>query len=282
MDSNITVEELIDIKFDSLTKGEKKVARYVIDNYVDVLLQSSSELANSVGVGNTTVIRFAKDLGFDGFAELKKEMKANINTANSVIHYMKQMETKRAKSNPIGGYFERTLKDIEGFAETVDYGLFEKAAALILKADTVYTVGVGTDAIIARYLSIYLKKMGFKVQSILEGSVTLWDELLNISKNDVIILSSFPRYIREEMHVADIASEKGIPFIIFTDSESMGMIYKSDITFSVKESEKTFINSLAYPGMMAELLLLTIYNLAPEKISKNLEYYQKFSKPGWE
>ena len=280
-DTKGNIEELIRENFDSLSKGEKKVATYILDNYVNALLLSSSELARAVGVGDTMVIRFAKDLGFKGFAEFKKQMKANINVANTPYDYLKAMESEQQESQREVKYLNTLLEDIHNFARFVDYDALDQAAELILQARMIYVIGLGSDAIMTKFLAIYFEKMGLNVKCITEGSVTLWDGLLKISSDDVILTSSFPRYLKEEQLVGELAKEKKIPLITITSSDASSILWKSDVNLSAKESQQMFFNSMTISSIICNLLLLKIYDKAPELISKNIEHYHNFVKSEW-
>ena len=161
--TKINVEELICKKYETLSKGEKKVASFIQNNYVNAVLLSSTELAQACGVSDTTVIRFAKDLGFKGFADFKKHMKNNINTFHSPYDFLKAMDEDHGNNDREVRYLETLSKDIETFRESFDYSKLESAVDLILKAKTIYCVGIGTDAIMISFLTTYFRKIGLNV-----------------------------------------------------------------------------------------------------------------------
>ena len=130
-------------------------------------------------------------------------------------------------------------------------------------------------------MAIYLRKIGLDVVCITEGGISLWDCLLRISDQDVMILSSFPRYLKDEQRVGKLANEKNTPLITITSSSANNLLWHSDINFSVRESQKTYFNSMTLPSIVCNLILLKIYEKDPKMVSKNMQYYLDFSKPDW-
>lgn len=279
--TKVNVEELICQKYETLSKGEKKVAAYIQSNYVNAVLLSSSELAKACGVSDTTVVRFAKDLGFKGFADFKKQMKDNINTYHSPYDFLRAMDESQENNERETKYLETLSQDIEHFSKIFDFAKLESAVDLILKAKTIYCVGIGTDALMTSFLATYFRKIGLNVIGLHEGGIALWDGLLKISEEDIIILSSFPRYLKDEQRVGELANERNIPLITITNSDATDILWHSDINFSAKESQKTYFNSMTISSIICNLILLKIYDKEPELVSSNIQHYLDFSKPDW-
>lgn len=274
------IEDLIINKLDNLTKGEKKVASYIQNNQVQAALLSSTELANICGVSDTTVIRFAKALGFKGYMDFKKNLRCGINTT-SPYSLLQEMEKEHKHYDFETEYIENAINGLKSFAMTFDFEKLDKAADLILKANTVYCIGFGTDSVMTKFLSIYFQKIGLKVVNITEGGVSLWDTLLSISSKDLIIMSSFPRYLKDEQRIGNLANKENIPLITITKSDAIDILWHSDINFPVVEEHKSFFNSMLIPSVICNLILLKLYDKDPQKISKNLQRYMDFSIPDW-
>ena len=275
-----SIEELIVNKFDDLTKGEKKVAAYIQNNQMQAALLSSTELADICGVSDTTVIRFAKDLGFKGYTEFKKKLRRGINTTNP-YSLLQEMKNEHNQYEFEAKYIENAINGIKSFAMSFDFDKLDKAADLILNAKMIYCIGFGTDSIMTRFLAIYLQKIGLKVINISEGGISLWDTLLSITSEDVIIMSSFPRYLKDEQRIGALANKENIPLITITKSDAIDVLGHSNINFPVVEEHKSFFNSMLIPSVICNLLLLKLYYKNPEKISENLQRYMAFSTPDW-
>lgn len=178
-------------------------------------------------------------------------------------------------------YIENAINGIRSFAMSFDFSKLDKASDLILNAKTIYCIGFGTDSVMTKFLSIYLQKIGLKVINISEGGISLWDTLLSITSEDVIIMSSFPRYLKDEQRVGALANRENIPLITITKSDAIDILWRSDINFPVVEEHKSFFNSMLIPSVICNLILLKLYDKNPEKISENLQRYMDFSTPDW-
>ena len=273
-----SIDRLIESKLDTLTKGEKKVASYIQNNPLSAALLSSTDLANSCGVSDTTVIRFAQDLGFKGYADFKKNM---VNVARSPYHFLRKMEQEHKQHSLEKEYLQNAINGVQDFTMSFDFAKLDKAVDIILGANEVFCIGMGTDSIMSKFLSIYLQKIGLKVTYLSEGGIGLWDNLLSATPNDAIILFSFPRYLKDEKRIGEIANRDHIPLITITKSDAVDVLWNSNVNFPVTEEQQTFFNSMLIPSLICNLILLKIYTKRPEMVSANLQRYLDFSIPDW-
>ena len=271
MNNTINIEKLIKTAFPNLSKGEKKVASYVIDNYNSVALLSSSELAKKTDVSDTTVIRFAKSLGFNGYLEFKKALRSSVYSSN-MYESLKGMNVDTDNEYPVK-YMLSTVSDLREFVQAFDYELVNKIAEILLNANQIYIGGLGSDSVIAQYLFTYIRKMGFGPVLLVEEGHTLAEYLLNITRGDVLLMCSYPKMFNDEIKMAKLAKENGATLITITDSEISSMILNSDYNVSIRQKEKTFFNSYVIPMAFCNLLLLKINELAPERVEKSLKKY---------
>jgi DNA-binding MurR/RpiR family transcriptional regulator len=282
------VLEKITNAYESFTNGERKIASYIIDNYTSAALLSSSELARASGVSDTTVIRFAKTLGYSGFIELKRAMRSDLKSKSPPINlnfspyeYLKSMETA-PRNQVVVNYVSSLINDMTSFLQHFDYNSLDAIVDKVLRAQTIYLAGIGSDSIVARFLFIYLRKMGFPVTLIQDGDCITFESLLHLCEKDIIIMSSFPRLLNAEKIIAREAKEKKVPLITITASNVSVMMLNGDINITLTETKKTFFNSYVLPLCFCNLLLLRIYEKEPELIEKNIkEYVDRVSIAGW-
>lgn len=273
MNSTETISQLIREHYDELSKGCKKVASYILDNFSSAALLSSTELAEKVNVSDTTVVRFSKALGFSGYTEFKKELRSvYVGTLYDDLHDMNLNQNNQYVSN----YLHSIEEDLQDFIKTVDYKLIETIAKRLLSSRQVYIGGLGSDAVVAKFLCSYMIKMGFTPTLLVEEGHTLREYLLNISEQDTLLMCSFPKMFKDEYRMAQLAKQSGATLITLTDSERTSLLLKSDYNISVGQREKTFFNSYVIPMVFCNLLLLKIYELAPEKVDVSLKHYIEF------
>ena len=271
MKSTESIEQLIKDHYSSLSKGCKCVASYVLDHYNMVALLSSTELAEKVGVSDTTVIRFCKSLGFNGYAEFKKSLRSNV-YESTMYDTLQDMNVNR-NDQSIANYMLSTVEDLQEFARTIDYHMIRAIALILLDSREIFIGGLGSDAVVAKYLFTYVRKMGFNPILLVEEGHTMREYLLNITEEDTLLMCSYPKMFQDEREMAWLAKKGGATLITITESETAALLLGGDYNISIRQREKTFFNSYVLPMAFCNLLLLTIYDLAPEKVDESLKRY---------
>lgn len=269
MKSTKTIEQLIKDNYNCLSKGCKRVASYMLDHYSNAALLSSTEVAEKVGVSDTTVVRFSKALGYSGYTEFKKHLRSSVYESNMYD----ALQDMNLNDQYVANYMMSTVEDLQDFIKTIDYNLINTIAQLLLSSNQIYIGGLGSDAVVAKYLFTYIRKMGFNPILLVEEGHTLREYLLNITNKDSLLMCSYPKMFPDEREMARLAKKSGATLITITDSEISSLLLESDYNISVKQKEKTFFNSYVIPMAICNLLLLKIYELAPEKVDASLKRY---------
>lgn len=265
------IENLIKEHYLSLSKGCKRVASYILDHYSHAALLSSTELAEAAGVSDTTVVRFSKALGFNGYAEFKRCLRSNMYETN-LYDDLQRMNVDRSDQFS-ANYMRSIAEDLQEFTNSIDYGLINTIVRRLLDSQQIYIGGLGSDAVVAKYLFTYIRKMGFNPILLVEEGHTLREYLMNITSQDTLIMCSYPKMFQDEREMARMAKRGGATLVTITDSETSALLLESDYNLSARQKEKTFFNSYVLPMALCDLLLLKIYELAPEKVDASLKRY---------
>ena len=273
MQEKIDVDQRIKEHYEELSKGCKQVAAYVLGNHSNVILLSSMELAERAGVSDTTVVRFSKALGFRGYAEFKKYLRDSTR-GNGMFAALQSMGQDHSDQYAVN-YMRSMAADLQGLVQTIDYGQIDQIARLLLDCGTIYIGGLGSDIVVAEYLFTYLRKMGFNPILLVEEGHTLREYLLHITEQDVLLISSYPKMYPDEQEMAHLAKQAGAKVVALTDSEISAFLLESDYSICVRQREETFFNSYVLPMAISDLLLLRVYELAPEMVSTALRRYAK-------
>ncbi|NLP30091.1 MAG: MurR/RpiR family transcriptional regulator [Clostridiales bacterium] len=266
------IREKIMNNYDSFSNNEKKVAKYVVDNLSEIVLLSSTELASKAQVSDSTVVRFAKSLGYKGYLEFKKNLKEKNSVKRNPYDYLKKMESKY-NSKYIDSYLSTLQGDLHNFINNLDYSTVNDIVHKLLKASTVYLVGIGSDAVIATFLNNYLGLMGINTRCIREGGLPLKEALYQLGPDDIIFMSGFPQILKDEKWVADFCKLRGAQLITVTDSLITSSYLNSDINVVAKESVDNFFNSSVLPLVFCNILLLRLYETSPDRIESALKKY---------
>lgn len=271
MSKNDVLQELKD-NYDKLTGSQKIIVKYVIDNYREVAFMSAIELAEKVGVSDATIIRFARSIGFRGFAEFKNYIREGIKHFDPPYKRLSEsyglLDDKNNLSMQIG---KTDLKNLENFLLTLETEKIEQAIDAIYEAKTIYLMGIGSSGLVTDFLTFHLQRMGFKVIAISEGGIVNVEKIISIIKDDLLIICSFPRYSKPTYNATIFARKKGAKILTITDSDLSTISRNSDIVFSIKVDNSTFFNSYVVPMELCNILTMSILERKKEKIYKNLK-----------
>jgi len=259
--------EKIEFAYKKMSKGQKLLAHFIIENSDKAAFLTAGKLGEKVGVSESTVVRFANALGFSGYPELQKELQEML---RSRLTGTQRMEL--AGNLPDSRLFETVLKnDIANIRTTlsdIDRNEFENAVNSIIKAKRVYIMGVRSSSTIANLLGYYLE---FILPNIHNISETGSDSIVHISSQDVFIGISFPRYSKRTVDAMHFAKSHGATCIGITDSEYSPLSEYSDIKMEIHCNTVSFVDSLVAPLSVVNALLAAISQRKKEELSENLK-----------
>jgi len=246
----------------TLTKMESQIADYIIDNIGAFCFMTSTELAQTLSVSHSSIIRFTKTLGFQGYSDFQKFVREIYNTQIDEQKYQiaipsKLLKTKMAHfpdSSIITAVTALAVENIQSILEKNSEETFESAANALIESKNKYLVGYrGTQSTIS-FLSIILKHMLPNVHPGPAPGLNTFDYLSDISSEDSIIIVSFPRYSKICYLAAEMAHKVGAKVIILTDSPTAPLAKFADFLFTMNVASLTFHNSQAISIICAEIL----------------------------
>lgn len=266
-----------------LTKTQKMIAKYILDNFADACFMTSTEIALKLGVSESSVIRFSRSLGFAGFMDfqknLRKDYQDKVFSISSSITVPSQRIAKRAKlsssSDYINRHFKNAAKNLENVFVSNSVASFEEAADIIIGSRKKYVSASRGDSALGNYFFLYLKHMVSHVEHINSSSVSPIDHMCNISKEDCLVIFSFPRYSSVDKISAQMAQDAGAKIVVITDKPSALLAEYSSVLLTVSVDSNTFFNSLVGPQFVAEALLDTISHKV-KGIEKRLKKIDKY------
>ena len=273
---NETLKDRIMKNYDEFSAGEKKIAKYIVDNYHDILAMSSGELAKKSGVSDATVVRFAKSLGYKGFLQFRNELKSEFGNIRRP-YFISLSMAEKIDDEAVNDYFNAMSVDARNFMDALDLNSIERVAKRILEADTVYLFGVGSDRIVIQYLNNYFPMLGIKTVAILEEGLALREKVINMSEKDYLVMASFPNVQKDEFWVSDYAKSRGAGIFLITDSEITAKCHEIDNYVMTKSSLNAFYNSNVLPMYFCDILLMKLKELAPDRAAATLKRYEEIT-----
>lgn len=238
----------IDDVYGSLSKGHKKIADYIKTNYEKASFMTASSLGKAVGVSESTVVRFATNIGFDGYPELQRYLQEMVKSHLTSVQRMDVAASRYNGDDFIDKAFMTDIEMIKTTRESISRDAFIKSAEAINKAKKIYILGVRSSAALASFAAFYLRFLYENVVLIdTSASSELFEQMFRISSDDVCIAISFPRYSNQTVKALSFAKSRGATIISITDGELSPIAPYATHLLVAKSSMVSFVDSLVAP-----------------------------------
>lgn len=261
MEKNPDLIKKIKSEFSKLSKGQKLIANFILENYDKAAFMTAATLGESINVSESTVVRFANRLGYEGYRELQNDLQELIKNKLTTIQRLSIAESKYpSNNNALGKIMERDMDNIKRTINETDEESFDKAVDLVLNAKKKYIVGLRSSSFLAGYLGFYLNFILDDVHVINSESNDIFERLLRITQDDVIVVITYPRYSKRVMEVLGFAKERKTPIITITDSMISPAAKEADITLIAISDMLSFVDSLVAPMSLINSFIISLGN----------------------
>lgn len=271
MEKEIDLIKNIQNKFNTLSKGQKLIANFIINNYDRAAFMTASDLGKAVGVSESTVVRFAITLGYSGYKEFRKELHELVKNKLTTVQRISMTDEYSSNINALKTVMQKDVENIQTTINEIDSVRFRESIDLILKAKQIYILGLRSSSFIAGYLGFYLKFLIKNSNVIVAGPNDVFEQLLQVDSNDVMIGISYPRYSKMALEAIDFAKKKGCKIISITDSLISPAAKDSDISLIASSEMLSFVDSLVAPMSLINALIISIGIEKKEEITTNFE-----------
>lgn len=271
---------LIDIqnKMPSLSKGQKRIANFLLEHYDKAVYLTAAKLGEIAGVSESTVVRFAIELGFDGYPKLQmalEEVVKNKLTASQRIRVSYDRISKNDK-HILHAVLEKDADRIYSTMNEISTGDFDESVKKLINADTVYLAGGRSAAPLSSFFSFYLNLMWPNVVNVgLAGATELFEQIFRIDRNDVFVGISFPRYSQRTIKAMEYAYTKGATTIALTDTDKSPLARYATYCLTARSDMVSFVDSLVAPLSVINALLVAISINKREDLDRSLDRLEK-------
>lgn len=269
-----TVQQNIDIYYSSLSKGHKKIADFIRNNYERSSFMTAAELGKEVGVSESTVVRFAAHIGFSGYPEFQSNLHEMIKARLTSVQRM-----EAAKRFDGDNYLTRALTgDIDMIKKTLDgisVEAFAGSAAAIGRARKIYILGVRSSASIAGFAALYLSFLYDVVLIDTSATSEMFEQMLRINDEDVCIAISFPRYSSRTVKALKFAMSRGAKIISITDGEMSPIAKYATFLLVAQSNMVSFVDSLVAPLSLVTALIAASADEKQAEVHDKLEELEK-------
>ncbi len=277
---------LIEENMSSFSKSHRLIAKYILDNYDKVAYFTASKLGKDVGISESTVVRFATELGFEGYPELQREIRAFMKVKLTSVQRLEVAANNINDENILETVLNQDIEKIRKTLENCDTSKFNLATEEIVKAKNIYIIGAKSASFLANFLSYNMNLIFDNVRQINPLSTgELFEQIVRIGKDDVIIGISFPRYSKLTISAFKYASDNGAKVIALTDNNSSPLTKYANISLFAQSDMMSFVDSFVAPLSIINALLVALSIKNKGKVSENLsklenmwEEYQVYEK----
>lgn len=255
-----------------LSKGQRLIARFIIDNYDRAAYMTASALGAEVGVSESTVVRFANEMGFDGYPGLQAKIRETVRVKLTTVQRMRAVNVRMDENEILDHVLLADAEKIKATLETIDRSSFERAADLILSAKNIYILGMRSSASLAEFMNYYFGLLFDNVRLIRPaGGSEIFEHLMKVHEDDVFIAISFPRYTTGIVNATEYASHTGARVVAITDSMSSPIVEHSSVALIAKSEMASFVDSLVAPMSVINALIAYIGKKKNAEITETLE-----------
>lgn len=247
----------INEKMHSFSKGQKLIANFITEHYDKAAFMTASKLGATVGVSESTVVRFATELDYDGYPKMQKAMQEMIRDKLTSVQRIEVTKNRINNDDILSTVLNQDIEKIRRTLEETSKEDFKNAVSAIAKAKTIYIFAVRSSAALASFLGYYYSLIFENVKIINNyGETEIHEKLFRISSDDVIIGISFPRYSNAAIKAMTFAHHRGAKVIALTDSMSSPLVSVSDYVLIAKSDMASVVDSLVAPLSMINALVV--------------------------
>ena len=267
---------LLQEKAPEFSKGQRRIAQYILDAYDKAAFMTANRLGKTVGVSESTVVRFAVDLGFDGYPSMQKAMQEMVLNRLTSVQRIEVANDRLGDQDVISMVIRSDIEKLRQTEETVSRTEFHNAVNAILKAKRVYILGVRSVAPLANFLGYYLNYMFNNVHVVSGMSAgEMFEKIVGVNSEDVVIAFSFPRYSASTTKGARYCRSAGATVIGITDSKLSPLGECCDHVLIAKSDMVSLVDSLAAPLSLINALIVAIAAKREKELSRTFENLER-------
>ncbi|WP_234120620.1 MurR/RpiR family transcriptional regulator [Clostridium hydrogenum] len=257
----------IQVKFPRLSKGQKLIAEYILKHYDKAAFMTAAKLGISVGVSESTVVRFANELGFSGYPKLQKALQELIKNKLTTVQRIELSNAFISEENSLKGVLKSDMENIRVTLEKINHKTFDEVIKCIFEAKRIYIIGLRSSTALSEFLGFYLNLILDNVHVINCGMSDIFEQIINISSDDLLIGIGFPRYAARTIEALTFAKSRNTKVVAITDSLLSPLATEADYTLIAQSNMASFVDSLVAPLSVINALIVAVGLKEKNKIS---------------
>ena len=270
--SKISLLTRIEQALPQMSKGQKAIAAFILKQYERAAYLTAARIGEEAGVSESTVVRFAMELGFEGYPHFQKVLQEELKVRLTAAQRLKA--SSRLADNPdiLGTVLQADIEKLRQTYERLDRDSFEKAVTTIMNARKIYILGVRSAAPLAAFLGFYFNLIFDNIRLVHTTSVSeMFEQILSVREGDVVIGVSFPRYSRRTIKAMAYSRDCGATVIAITDKSDTPISNNADLCLLAPSDMMSFVDSLVAPLSVINALIAALTIRMKDHVSETLE-----------
>ena len=266
------VLQLIQSNMSTFSKGQKRIAAFIQESYDKAAFMTASKLGKTVNVSESTVVRFAAELGYDGYPAMQKALQEMIRSKLTSIQRIEVANDRYGDHDILSMVMQSDIDKIRLTLEEVSRTDFSGAVDAIVRAKRIYILGVRSSVAVSSLLGFYFNLIFDNVVQVHSNSASeMFEQLLRVGEGDVVIGISFPRYSRRTVQAMHFAKDRKAEVIAITDSAASPLVSTATHTLLAKSDMASFVDSLVAPLSLVNALIVAVSRKKKEDLARTFE-----------
>ena len=272
MEKNYDIISRINEHYPRMSKSQRAIAAYIEDHYDQAVFMTAAKMGQTLGISESTVVRFAASIGYDGYPELQKALEEWVKDKINSVQKMGVKYGGSTQSEILTSVMNADMEKIQDTISNLDPAAFETAVDTILEAENIYIIGLRSCEPLADFLQFYLNMIRGNVKLIKTTSVTeIFEQMIRIGEKDAIIGISFPRYSMRTLKAMEFANDRNAKVITITDSVHSPMNLYSSCNLCARSDMVSIVDSLVAPLSVINALVVALCMKSPDRAKESLQ-----------
>ncbi len=259
----------------SFSKGQKRIASFILESYDKAAFMTASKLGQTTNVSESTVVRFAAELGYDGYPSMQKSLQKMIRSRLTSVQRI-EIANDTIGEDVVSSVLRSDISMIRSTLEELDRNRFNSAVDAILKARKIYIMGVRSSSAISRFMAFHFNLIFDNVCEISANTVSeVFEQILRVGPEDVVIGVCFPRYSSRTVKAMHYARDRGATVLAITDSEASPIAAQAHITLTAKSGMASFVDSLVAPLSLVSSLIVAVSQKRSQDVANTFQQLEQ-------
>lgn len=276
MEKNYDIISRINEHYPRMSKSQRVIAAYIEEHYDQAVFMTAAKMGQTLGISESTVVRFAASIGYDGYPELQKALEEWVKDKINSVQKMGVKYGGSTQSEILTSVMNADMEKIQDTISNLDPAAFETAVDTILEAENIYIIGLRSCEPLADFLQFYLNMIRGNVKLIKTTSVTeIFEQMIRIGEKDAIIGISFPRYSMRTLKAMEFANDRNAKVITITDSVHSPMNLYSSCNLCARSDMVSIVDSLVAPLSVINALVVALCMKSPDRARESLQLLEE-------